>query len=417
MAKEDRAQRLDFLELGNEERSYLAALRPMLEQRADTLVGAFYRHLLSFEQTQRLLRDPAVKERLLQKQRLYLLSLGSPQYDDEFFAERIAIGETHERIGLEPRWYLGAYAIYFSLLAPAIVEIYRSEPHHAERTLSALVKQLLLDAQLAMEAYLGRHSQELGYLNRELATAGQQLAREVEDQRVELRETERRARAAEELASLATLVTGLAHEIGTPMGVMQGHAEMLESSVGDERGRWRLRMIREQIDRISRLIQTLLSAARPREPVRIPISVAAVLDNSLSFLAENFHRRGIEVERRFSPTPEISGDAEKLQQLFLNLLLNAVDAMPQGGTIVVTLTKQGDRDVEVRIRDTGVGIPQDQLSRVFLPFYTTKEAGRGSGLGLVVARAIVNDHEGEIEVVSEPGQGTEFRTRFPASPS
>jgi signal transduction histidine kinase len=415
MAKEDREQRLAFLHLGNEERSYLAALRPMLERHADALVGAFYRHLLSFEQTRWLLRDPAVKERLLDKQRLYLLSLGSPQYDDEYFAERTAIGETHERIGLEPRWYLGAYAIYFSLLAPAVVETYRGEPHRVERTLSALAKQLLLDAQLAMEAYIARHESELEYLNRELGAAGRHLAREFEDQRAELREAERRARAAEELASLATLVTGLAHEIGTPMGVIQGHAEMLESSVGDERGRWRLRTIREQIDRISHLIQTLLSAARPRAPVRIPISAAAILDNSLSILADYFHRRGIEVERRFFPAPEIRGDAEKLQQLFLNLLLNAVDAMPQGGTIVVTLTTPGDREVDVRIRDTGVGIPQDQLSKIFLPFHTTKEAGHGSGLGLVVARAIVDDHEGEIEVVSKPGEGTEFRIRFPAS--
>ena len=197
------------------------------------------------------------------------------------------------------------------------------------------------------------------------------------------------------------------------MGVIQGHAELLESSVGDDRGRWRLRTIREQIDRISRIIQALLNSARPRDPERVPISLAPVLDNSLSFLAEKFRHRGVEVERRYGPTPEICGDSEKLQQLFLNLLLNAVDAMPQGGRIVVILATDGGGAAEVRIRDTGVGIPQDQLSQVFEPFYTTKPAGHGSGLGLVVAREIVSDHEGEIDVSSEPGQGAEFRIRVP----
>ncbi|HTF34561.1 MAG TPA: ATP-binding protein, partial [Myxococcota bacterium] len=346
--------------------------------------------------------------------REYLLSLGSASYEEEFLAERVAIGETHERIGLEPRWYLGAYAIYFSLLAPAVVEAFRTEPQRAERTLSALVKQLLLDAQLAMEAYMAKHDRELEYMNRELAAEGRHLAREFEDQRAELRLTERRARAAEDLASVATLVAGLAHEIGTPMGVIQGHAELLESSVSDERGRWRLRTIREQIDRISRIIQALLNTARPRDPVRIPISVAPILDNSLSFLAEKFRRRGVAVERRFAPAPEIRGDSEKLQQLFLNLLLNAVDAMPRGGRIVVSLGTDSDGGLEVRVRDTGVGIPQDQVSQIFQPFHTTKEAGHGSGLGLVVAREIVADHEGEIDVASEPGEGTEFRITLPA---
>jgi len=413
MTKEDTAQRLAFVGLGDEERSYLAALQPLLERHADTLVGAFYRHLLSFERTRALLRDPEVKERLLAKQREYLLSLGTPSYEEEFLAERVAIGETHERIGLEPRWYLGAYAIYFSLLAPAVVETFRGEPHRAERTLSALVKQLLLDAQLAMEAYMARHDRELEYMNRELAAAGRHLAREFEDQRAELRQTERRARAAEDLASVATLVAGLAHEIGTPMGVIQGHAELLESSVSDERGRWRLRTIREQIERISRIIQALLNTARPRDPVLLPISVAPILDNSLSFLAEKFRRRGVEVERHFTEAPEISGDSEKLQQLFLNLLLNAVDAMPEGGRIVVSVGTDSDGALEVRIRDSGIGISQGQLPQIFQPFYTTKEAGHGSGLGLVVAREIVADHGGEIDVASDPGEGTEFRLRFP----
>jgi signal transduction histidine kinase len=401
------------LGLGPEERSDLLAIRPLLEQHADALVAAFYRHLLAFDRTRELLRDPEVKRRLLEKQRTYLVSLGDGQYDEDFIAERVAIGETHERIGLEPRWYLGAYALYFSLLAPLVTQAYRTEPDRAERTLSALVMQLLLDAQLAMEAYGARSRRELEYLNRELAASGQSLAREFEERGVELRHTERRARAAEDLASAATLVAGLAHEIGTPMSVIQGHAELLESSVNDEGGHARLRTIREQIARISRIIQTLLTAARPHEVVRVPLPLEPILETSLSFLEDEFRQRRIEIERRFEQAPQIRGDGEKLQQLFLNLLLNAADAMPEGGSIVVTLGTGADGGAEIRIRDTGTGISDQALARIFDPFFTTKAAGHGSGLGLVVARQIVLDHDGEIDVESEAGTGTEFRIVFP----
>jgi signal transduction histidine kinase len=414
MLKEDTAERLAFLGLGDEERSYLAALRPVLERHADALVGGFYRHLLSFERTRELLRDPAVKERLLVKQREYLLSLADASYDEKFVASRVAIGETHAAIGLETSWYLGAYAIYFSLLAPAVLETFRTEPHRAERTLLALEKQFQLDSLLAMEAYIRRHEREHEYLNRELSAAGQQLAREFERQRAELRQSERRANATKDLASLTTLAMGLA-QIGTPMGIIQRHAELLESSSSNEQEREGLRKIRDQIEEVSRTIQNLASTARPREPVRAPVSIAPILDSSLSFLAETFRRNAVHVDRQFAPAPEIRGDSEKLRQLFLNLLLNAVAAMPQGGKIVARLGTDGDGKVEVRIRDTGAGVSQDQLSKIFQPFYTTKKAGHGNGLGLVVAQTIVDNHEGEIEVVSEPGEGAEFRIRFPAA--
>jgi len=406
-------ERLAFFQLGDEERTLLAGLRPILEQHADGLVAAFYRHLLSFEPTRALLRDPEVTQRLLRKQRVYLLSLAGGQFDEPYVADRLAIGETHERIGLEPRYYLGAYALYFALLAPIVRDAFRGRPDAVERTLSALVKVLLFDAGLAMEAYNARHERQLEFMNRELAAAGRALQREVHEQQAELRHSEQRARAAEDLASVATLVAGLAHEIGTPMGVIQGHAELLEAAVTDERGRWRLRTIREQIDRISRIIQTLLGAARPHELVRLPVEIAPILDTALSFVAEKLRRRGVRVERHYGPVPKVCGDGEKLQQLFLNLLLNAADAMPDGGVISVGLSSGAGGRVEISIRDTGTGIPGEQLARIFEPFYTTKAAGEGSGLGLVVARGIVTDHEGDIRVSSEPGAGTEFTIVLP----
>ena len=411
--KEDLEERLEFLGLTETDRGLLAELRPLLEQHADRLVTAFYRHLLSFDATRRFLVDPAVKERLLEKQREYLLSLGSPEIDERFFEERKRIGQIHERIGLEPRWYLGAYALYFSLLKPVVYAEHRADPDHAQQTLTALLRLLLLDAQIAMEAYIERHERELEHANRELAEASRHLARDYEAQGQALRQTERRARAAEDLASIATLVAGLAHEIGTPMGVIRGHAEALGSAVEGERAQWRLRTILEQIDRISSIIQSLLNIARPKETVRVSIELAELLDTALAFLSQKLERRGVEVERSFAAVPEIVGDPDKLQQLFLNLFLNAIDAMPEGGTLRIELRPDGPDAVEITVADTGVGVAPRDLEQLFKPFFSTKPPGRGSGLGLVVAQGIVADHSGHIAVASEAGRGTVFTIRLP----
>lgn len=408
-------QRLAFLGWTPEDAEALRELRPLFDEHADALVTAFYRHLLSFEPTRVLLADPAVKTRLLEKQREYLISLTAGEFGDAYEQDRVRIGEAHVRVGLEPRWYLGAYSLYTSLLVPLIIGHYRSEPALADRAIAALVKVLMLDAQLAVEAYIGRREEKLEYLTQELAASSRDLERNFEAQSQTLRETRERARAAEQLAAIGTLVAGLAHEIGTPMGVIQGHAEMLQSSVADERGRWRLQTIRDQIDRISKIIQTLLNIAKPRPPQHAPLELRDVLEGCLEFLAVKLKRRGIRMNVELPVAATLVGDREKLQQLFLNLFLNAVDAMPDGGELRVSMRPDPAGGVELAVRDSGHGIAKGELERVFEPFFTTKPAGEGSGLGLMVARGIVDEHGGEIDVESAEGQGTEFRIRLPGA--
>ena len=409
----DTESRLAFLDFHQVDRDLLSALGPALERHADSIVASFYRHLLSFEATRELLKDPVVKERLLLAQHRYLLSLADPRCDEEYVAERRRIGQAHERAGLAPRWYLGAYAHYFALLAPIVVETCGNDPLSSERTLTALYKLLMFDAQLAMEAYIEHHAYELEYLNSELAEVGRRLGRDYTNQRVELEETRQRAQAAEELASIATLVAGLAHEIGTPMGVIQGHAKLLESAVSGEDARWRLQTIQAQIGRISKIIQTLLNMARPGKSRRQPVALGPLIESTLSFVSEKLRRRSIEVDSRLATSPSVMGDPERLQQLLLNLLLNAADAMPSGGKLRVSVAPDGDDAVEVRVADTGAGITPDDLDRIFEPFFTTKAAGEGNGLGLMVAKGIVSDHGGSIEVTSEEGKGTAFCILFP----
>jgi signal transduction histidine kinase len=406
--------RLSYLNLRAADLESLRSLREPLEKHADSFVGAFYRHLLSFQPTRDLLRDPEVKDRLLASQRVYLLSLAGPALDESFVAERRRIGEVHERIGLEPRFYLGAYALYLSMLTPIVCEAFGQDAQRGADVLVALQKLLMLDAQLAVETYIDRRERELQYLTEELATEGRRLARAYETQRSELRQTASRARVAEELASVGTLVAGLAHEIGTPMGVIQGHAKLLEPAVASEDARWRLRTIQQQIGRISRIIQTLLNLARPRRSRRAPVALAPLLESTLSFLSEKLKSREIQVERTFQEVPSVCGDPERLQQLFLNLFLNAVDAMPDGGQLRVALRATEESAVEVLVADSGLGISPADLPRIFEPFFTSKAAGEGNGLGLMVAHGIVKDHDATISVASEPGGGAEFRISFPS---
>ncbi|UCE87752.1 MAG: PAS domain S-box protein, partial [Deltaproteobacteria bacterium] len=185
-------------------------------------------------------------------------------------------------------------------------------------------------------------------------------------------EAEERARAAEQLASIGELTAGLAHEVGTPMNVILGYSQMLQESRLDATNRKRVAIITEQVERVASIVQTLMNFARPRETVRIPLELPEVLEKALSFVGEKFRRRGISVERRIDGVPAVRGDPEKLQQLFLNLFLNAADAMPHGGTLRLRAAARGSDGVEVEVRDSGSGMPPAVLEKIFEPFFTTK---------------------------------------------
>jgi len=410
------SERLAYYGIDQGDLDLLATMREPLEAAADAAVDEFYRHLLQYSATQNLLRSDDVRRRLLDKQRAYLVSLSEPKIDQAYIDDRIAIGTTHERIGLDTEWYLGAYSLYFRLLLPVVRESMRGRGAADEdRAIAALAKRLLFDAELAIGQYVERREEDLRHLNRELTVASQALTREVGETRSDLEISQARAVAAERLASVATLVTGLAHEIGTPMGVLRGHAEALETAVEGDRAKWRLQMILEQIDRITTIIHSLLNIARPRESLRVTVPLDELIVTSVGFLAEKLKRRDVVVETQLAPGAQVHGDPERLQQVLLNLFLNAVDAMPDGGVlrVEVELPDEGD-EVCVRIQDSGTGIPPEAMPHVFDPFFTTKAAGHGSGLGLVVVKGIIEEHGGEIRADSAPGEGTCFTVCFPA---
>lgn len=410
---DDLDQLLAFFRIEQPDLDALTKLRTPLEQHADALVESFYRHLERFPEPRALLRDAKVRERLFQSQRSYLISLAEPCIDLAYVEQRALIGMAHERAGLDTRWYLGAYALYFGQLVPVIRKYLGHDPDAMETAVVALQKRLAFDSELAIRQYIDRRECDLQRLNEQLRAEGRSLTRQVEETHHDLRKTEARAQEAEQLASVATLISGLAHEIGTPMSVIRGHAEALASAVREERASWRLNMILEQTDRITGIIQALLNMARPRDSLRTAVDLSATLDTTLAFLTEKLKRRRVIVSKDVQQIPKITADPEKLQQVFLNLLINAIDAMPEGGKLSIALERDGAFSL-VRIADSGGGIPRDQIERIFEPFYTTKPAGRGNGLGLVVVKGILDEHGGSIDVRSEPGEGTEFTVRFPA---
>ena len=412
------AELLEFFSLDEAGLDTLAELRPTFEEHSGSLVDAFYAHLLRFPATSRMLEDEGVRTRLLAAQGRYLMSLADPIIDQRYAADRVAIGSAHERTGLETKWYLGAYALYASLLVPVICSEDGVTEREKEHRVVALTRRLLLDAEIAIAQYIDRREDELNRVNAQLTEASEALSRKVDRTSADLRRTEDRARSAERLASVATLVTGLAHEIGTPMGVLRGHAEALEGAVEGERARWRVEMITEQIDRLTSIMQSLLNLARPHDPMRIEVSLKEVISTAGLFLSDKFTRRGVEFTPALAGDGRIVGDPEKCQQVFLNLFLNAVDALgDEGGRLEVTLEDGDDGAVEVRIIDDGAGISPEAVEHIFEPFFTTKEAGRGSGLGLMVVKDIVEEHGGELTVASAEGEGTTFTLRFPGAPT
>jgi signal transduction histidine kinase len=178
-----------------------------------------------------------------------------------------------------------------------------------------------------------------------------------------------------------------------------------------------LQKIRRQTDRATGIVNNLLNCSRTGNVTEFAeVDLNRVLEDTLQLLEPQFRQSQVEIVRDYSlELPRVNGNAGKLQQVFTNLLLNARDAIPDGGRITLR-TVADDRDmVNVEVRDTGIGIAAENVARIYDPFFTTKGVGRGTGLGLAVSYGIVQEHSGHIAVESAPGRGTTFRIALPTS--
>jgi len=232
-----------------------------------------------------------------------------------------------------------------------------------------------------------------------------------------VRALQEQVRRQDRLASLGHLSAGVAHEIRNPLAIIKGSAEILRRRFGGELGEEGLtESIIEETDRLSEVVTNFLEFARPKEPAIVRGDLNGVIRKSLA-LAEH-HRSGenVRVETRLDPDiPPVPMDPEQCQQVFLNLILNALEAMRGGGVLSVTSrTDAASSSAVVEVRDTGEGVDEATRGSIFDPFYTSKE--QGTGLGLSVVHMIVAAHRGRIEVESQPGEGALFRVFFPLEP-
>ncbi len=224
---------------------------------------------------------------------------------------------------------------------------------------------------------------------------------------------ESQLRQTERLAELGTLAAGMAHEIGTPMNVILGRAEFLMRKTSEATTQKWLATIVAQVERITKIMNQLLSFARRRPLERRSLDLTSVVHDILDVVRERIDRRHIKLETAMSTRiPNVFADRDQMGQVFLNLVFNAIQAMPNGGTLGVGLAS-GTHAVTLSVSDTGCGIPPENIPKLFTPFFTTKPVGEGTGLGLTVAHGIIQEHEGSIWVESEPEKGATLHVSLP----
>jgi len=228
-------------------------------------------------------------------------------------------------------------------------------------------------------------------------------------------ELERRLVQADKLSSIGLLAAGVAHEVNTPLAVISTYAQMLTKQVaGDEQKSRMLEKIARQTFRASEIVNSLLNFSRTSSSELAEVQLNRVIQETLSLLEHQLKKAGVDVRMNLDPSLDpVKGNSGKLQQVFLNLFLNARDAMQPGGVLEVE-TRRRSGIVEVDVSDTGHGIAPEHLSRIYDPFFTTKGAKKGTGLGLSVTYGIMQEHGASIEAISRPGEGTRFHLEFPA---
>jgi signal transduction histidine kinase len=244
------------------------------------------------------------------------------------------------------------------------------------------------------------------------------LARELAVAGAERRGDERLVRA-DKLATMGAMATGIAHEVSTPLGVIVGRAEQLRPKVeGDERARRAVDAILEQGERIGRVIRGFLALARGESPAFERVEPAAIARASVDLVQHRFAKAGVELRSDVADgLPAIACEPRLLEQAVVNLLLNACDACEAGGSVALTVAREGARIAFV-VTDDGAGIPEESAARVGEPFFTTKPAGKGTGLGLAITSEIVKHHRGELRIVPrKPEKGTRASIEVPAAPA
>jgi signal transduction histidine kinase len=295
--------------------------------------------------------------------------------------------------------------------------LYLALPEEQRKPLILLLTLVVLgwvswasDALALLLKHVGEH---LSRLNLALQENQSHLEARISERTRELQEAQAHVLHQEKMAAFGLLAAGIAHEVGNPLTSISSLVQMLQRRDADTYTREKLALVDGQLQRIQTTLHELVTFSRPASTVRTRVCLAEIVNEALNIAKyyKGTKRRVVECSIT-DAMPPLWGVRDQLVQVFLNLILNAVDATERGGRVEIRATQDGD-GIMISVRDNGAGIAPEQLPRVFQPYFTTKD--HGTGLGLFVTRKLVNDHDGTVEFVSEAGAGTEFRVRLPAA--
>lgn len=233
----------------------------------------------------------------------------------------------------------------------------------------------------------------------------------------ELQDTQQQLIQSEKLASMGQLAAGVAHELNNPLGTILLYGHLLLKQANADDPKWDdLKTIIDETTRCKTIVAGLLDFARQRQLMAQPTDINSLLEDCLSRLDKQPEFQKVKVVREFGQLPQVAVDGQQLRQVFVNMISNAVEAMADGGILTIStgVSRDGE-NVTISIADTGCGIPEENLGKLFTPFFTTKRQGRGTGLGLAIAYGIVKMHRGAIDVKSKVGEGTTFVVTLPTT--
>jgi signal transduction histidine kinase len=249
-----------------------------------------------------------------------------------------------------------------------------------------------------------------------LATSFNEMSRKMANDIEQLQNLNEQLTRTEKLAAMGTLAAGVAHEVNNPLASISSLIQMMQTKKDlDDETADRLRLIQTQIQRITQVTKDMMEFARVRPAAKSLVDVNGISETALRLASFDKSFQRLQISKTYAENlPKILADADQLQQVFLNLFLNARDAMPNGGELSVK-TSNGNDSLKIEISDSGTGIDESTLKQIFDPFFTTKPTGKGTGLGLAVCYGIITAHGGKIEVENNNGKGTKFIILLPTT--
>jgi signal transduction histidine kinase len=371
-----------YVGFGPADSEALRAMYPHIRPHFTRIAEVFYDRILAHSEARRVLEGGESQVGELKRALLrWMEGLFLGPWDTEYFDRRCRIGRAHVRVGLPQHYMFGAMNVLRREFLQVVDTTYPADPQSAAMARAALGR--ILDIELAVMLHAYREDLE-----------------------------------AQRMAAVGTLTAGLSHEIRNPLNAAMLQLAVLErrvrrlSSAEQAAALEPLVLVRDEIRRLDHLLEDLLQYARPRELELRPVDLASLVERVTQLLASDADTRGVTITQAVAPGLTVMGDENRLREVVINLVLNALDASERGGEVRVGAKTLGPVEIELWVEDDGAGVGPDQREKVFEPFFTTK--AQGTGLGLAIVHAIVTQHRGSLRLESSATGGAAFRVRLPA---